>query len=88
MTDEEINRYKRVLIVHSYIYYVLDESVVADSTWQSWADWLAKNNRPTGFYDDVFKGWDGSTGYFLPREDWVKDRALKVIRSHYEKNNY
>lgn len=88
ITDEDINRYKRVLIVHSYIYYTLNSSVVADSTWQTWADWLAKHNRPTGFYDDVFKDWDGTTGYHLPKDDWVKDRAIKVLRSSYEKDNY
>lgn len=87
-SDEEINRYKRVLLVHSCIYYRLGETVVSDAQWQKWANWLVEHNRPTGFYDDDFKDWDGTTGFHLPNTGWILDKAIQIKRIYDEKDNF
>lgn len=72
---------RRILLVHSYLYYVLDDPIVPDDVWQAWADELAGINQDIGFYDEAFKDWDGTTGYHLPFDDkWVVSKALQIRR--------
>lgn len=81
MLINRILHLRRILLVHSYLYYVLDDPVVPDDVWQSWANELAEINTDIGFYDEAFKDWDGSTGYHLPFEDrWVISKALQIRR--------
>jgi hypothetical protein len=72
------------MLVHSYLYYVLDTSIVSDDTWQRWADDLVALQRqhpgPVGFFDAAFADWDGSTGMHLPQNEWVVERSLLVQR--------
>lgn len=67
---DEIIHHRRLLLVHSCIYYVLNAHVVEDHVWQQWAFELAylqdDYGDVVGFYDEAFAGWDGSSGYFLP----------------------
>lgn len=75
------------MFVHSYLYYVLDQPIVSDHTWQRWADdlTLMQRNHPklvTGFYDEDFADWDGSTGMHLPQYPWVVERGAQLLRLH------
>lgn len=88
MDNEEIDRYKRLMLVHSYIYYTLNDSIIGDDTWQKWANHLVRINRPTGFYDEAFDGWDGTTGHHLPKDNWIMNKALYLLRIHDEKYNF
>lgn len=71
------------MLIHSYLYYKLDTSIISDHDWQRWADELAElqheHPQPIGFYDKVFDGWDGSTGMHLPSDDWIKDKANQLL---------
>jgi len=71
------------MLIHSYLYYVLDSPIVSDDSWQFWADDLTElqhdNPAPIGFYDKVFEDWDGSTGMHLPVDEWIKDKAHKLL---------
>lgn len=79
--DEELIRRRRAqMLVHSYAYYVMDTQLISDHQWQAWADELARINRPIGFYDKAFEGWDGSTGYHLPKEPWIHSKVLQLLR--------
>lgn len=72
---------RRILLIHSYFYYLLDDPIVPDDVWQAWADELAEINEDIGFYDEAFKDWDGTTGYHLPFDDrWVVFKALQIKR--------
>lgn len=57
--------------VHSYIYYEMDDNVISDETWSKWAMELVDliKKYPKEFktikHWDVFKDFDGSTGYHL-----------------------
>ena len=72
-------RQRRIqMLVHSYLYYVLDSPVITDDKWQQWADELTAlqlQKKQIGFYDEEFADWDGSTGMHLPKDDWIDYRA-------------
>lgn len=70
-----INRRQRQILVHSYIYYVLDQNLIDDYTWSKWAQELVDISAA---YPDIaaqsefandFEGFDGSTGAFFDFED-------------------
>lgn len=68
---EKIQQRRYQILVHSYIYYELNENLVSDSQWSEWAMELAslQNKYPSISarveYADDFKGWDGSSGAYL-----------------------
>lgn len=66
---EAIARRRRQMLVHSCIYYMLNDSIIDDSTWTLWAQQLKKLQDKfgyeIGFYDSVFEDWDGSSGHHL-----------------------
>lgn len=97
LTKEEIQsfikRRRKQVIVHSCIYYELDDSIVSDDTWQTWANELAEMQEKypeyhkVGFYDKEFLNWDGTTGAFLPyKDEWVWNEAVWLRAIHYDKN--
>jgi hypothetical protein len=83
---EKIRQRRAQMLVHSRIYYEMDENLVDDYTWQRWADELAvlQNENPAdcniGFYDSEFEGWNGSSGAFLPlKEYWVVSKTQHIL---------
>ncbi len=81
--SEKIRQRRIQMLVHSYLYYELDDNVVDDHKWQQWADELVelqKQKIDIGFYDDAFRDWTGASGAFLPFDKWVKERAKKLLQ--------
>lgn len=83
---ELINRRRRQILVHSIIYYEMNDNLISDSQWSKWAVELAKlqNDYPSiaaeCWYAEHFKGFDGSTGYNLPLDDpWGVRKARYLI---------
>lgn len=90
MNDKEllsfINRRERQLLVHSYIYYECNESIISDDQWTEWAKELVKLRDDNidifdqSAYADVFREFDYSTGYDLysgyMRPEVIKDAEL------------
>ena len=70
-----INRRRRQILVHSIIYYRLDDSLVSDSQWAKWAIELKQlqdkypDIAAQCCYADAFRDFDPSTGYNLPLYD-------------------
>lgn len=88
--SEKIRQRRTQMLVHSYLYYSLDENVVDDAKWQEWADELVSlqktwkdldMTKKIDFYDDVFADWDGSTGMHLPHDKWVVERAKYLLKA-------
>lgn len=87
--EQLIRRRRGQMLIHSYIYYWLGESIITDDTWQAWANELKELQTPPvkiGFYDKEFKDWDGSTGCHLPRDTWVITKARQLLRYAHEHN--
>ena len=68
---EKIQRRRYQMLVHSYIYYEMNENLISDSQWSSWAMELVElqANYPDiakqVMYAEDFEEWDGSSGAFL-----------------------
>ena len=67
-----ILRRRLQILVHSCIYYELNDNIIPDSTWSAWAEELAKLQKQYPKiaervdYAKEFKDFDGSTGFNLP----------------------
>lgn len=84
--SEKIRQRRIQMLLHSYLYYELDHSIVDDGKWQQWADELVelqKQKIDIGFYDDAFRDWSGATGCHLPFDDWLKKRAHKYMKGDF-----
>ena len=81
------------MLVHSYLYYRLDQPIIDDDTWQKWANELAELQRENpfdcniNFYDDSFKDWNGDTGFHLPLYDVKVSRKAEQILNIYKEKN-
>lgn len=59
------------MLVHSYIYYEMNENLISDSQWSQWAMELVElqskypNIAEKVIYAEDFADWDGSSGAFL-----------------------
>lgn len=86
---EKIKQRRLQLLVHSCIYYKLDQNIVSDSQWNKWSEELKQLQSE---YPDIskevewfnaFDDWDGSTGAFLPLDDeWVMNKANQLLVLH------
>ena len=83
---EKIQQRRLQMLVHSYIYYRMDDNIVTDHQWSAWAVELAElQNKYPNIEKQVpfrkgFEDWDGSSGAFLPlNEPWIKTKARKLL---------
>ena len=83
---ELITRRRRQLLVHSIIYYKMDDNIVSDATWSKWGQELEElqakypeiaAKQP---YAKEFEGFDHSTGMSLPLNDpWAVNKARQLL---------
>ena len=80
---EKIKQFRHQMLVHSYIYYKLDDEVISDHEWQDRANQLRdiqkEYGEKIGFYDEAFKDWTGVTGCDLPQDDWIRGKARWLL---------
>lgn len=78
---------KRIqMLIHSCIYYELNDSLITDSQFDKWAKELVRlqkenpeMSQKVPWYDE-FKDWDGTTGFHLPtRHPWVMHKAESLL---------
>ena len=83
---ELLNRRRRQILVHSVIYYKMNDNLISDSTWSKWA---AELEELQAKYPDIaakvsyakeFEGFDHSTGMNLPLNDpWAVNKARYLL---------
>lgn len=83
---ELIGRRRRQILVHSVIYYKLNENLIDDATWSRWAlelEELQKHYPQLAMQcplNDAFIGFDHSTGMSLPLENpWAVRKAQYLV---------
>lgn len=83
--EEKIRQRRRQMLVHSYIYYELNENIVSDSQWSKWAKELEKlqhdypeESKHVEFYE-MFQNWDGSSGAFLIFGENIKSLSQHLL---------
>lgn len=91
---ERVEYLRKKLLVHSIIYYRLNESIVTDNKWAEWAVELERLTRDyphiarNAFLADGFKNFDHSTGYNLPLETpWAVQKAMDLVE-YYKKHGW
>ena len=78
---ELIRRRRLQMLVHSCIYYELNGNLIPDDVWSKWAFELQQKYPEEAEFADWFRGWDGSTGAFLPlRDPWVLRKAQYLMK--------
>lgn len=83
---EEIKRLRLNVIIHSCLYYELNENIWDDITFDLKCKRLVEllREHPDAYsdrFDDFFKDWDGSSGYHFPHRDpWVYGKALMLLK--------
>ena len=88
--QEKIKQRRRQMLVHSYIYYELNQNIVSDHKWAEWAKELQelqqkypKESAEVEYYED-FKDWDGSSGAFLKFGENIKTVAKILLEQKSE----
>ena len=83
------------MLVHSRLYYELDEPLITDAEFDKRAKELAKLQAQYPeiaarvCYAKAFEGWDGSTGAFLPLNDaWAVKKANELIKIMEKQNEH
>ena len=72
---KQINKRRRQILVHSYLYYKRNTSLISDFTFDSWCRELVSlhkthpNETALAVFPDAFKGWSGFSGYDLFKND-------------------
>ena len=86
---ELINRRRRQILVHSVIYYKMNQNLITDAQWTEWAvelenlQYMYPEIAEECVYANAFKGFDHSTGFSLPLDDsWAVMRARKLLQIH------
>ena len=84
-----IKRRRAQLLIHSAIYYDLNDNIVSDDTWQSWAEELTVLQRDNPdcctlkYFDYDFSDWDGTTGAMLQyRHPMIYQKAIALLEYH------
>lgn len=84
-TIDYINRLQRIIIVHSYLYYECDASVISDYEYNLKSRKLVeyKNSYPdlwkqSMYYKQFGDDYDGSTGFSLYND--LDDSQKEIIR--------
>lgn len=85
----ELKMLRSQMLVHSCIYYLLNDNMITDHEWTARAKKLAALQRKiiakhghceVDWFDDAFKDWDGSSGFHLPlRDPWVLRKAHQLL---------
>ncbi|PEL24346.1 DNA ligase LigA-related protein [Bacillus toyonensis] len=89
MIAELITRRRRQILVHSFLYYQMNENIIHDSTYDKWSKELAdlQVQHPEiadkCVYGKEFKEFDGSSGYDLPYHyPEIQNTALHLLNYH------
>lgn len=79
-----INSLRKSFLVHSYLYYHLDKSVISDNLFNARAKMLARLQKEhpqiTAIYQEYFENFDPSTGFDIPVDDWIKQQAEERLK--------
>ena len=83
---ELLNRRRRQILVHSIIYYKMDDNLISDSTWSAWATELEELQKKYPdiaakvHYAEEFKDFDPSNSMNLPLDDpWAVNKARRLL---------
>ena len=85
-----INRRRRQILVHSYLYYKEDVNLIDDFTFDKWCRELFElqnkyqREAAKAEFQKAFKEWNGFSGYDLFKDDvmaglWARQKATQLM---------
>lgn len=85
----QIRQRRRQVLVHSFLYYQLNENVISDHKFDKFCNDLVKlqsdypeESKAVEYYDD-FKDFDGSSGYDLPyAQPDIQSAGYHILETH------
>jgi hypothetical protein len=85
--EERIHHLRRLVLLHSILYYRFDNPIISDGQFDSWARELAKKQKDNPeaservhYHKEAFRDFEGETGFHLPLEDErTLARATKIL---------
>lgn len=87
--SELINRRRRQILIHSAIYYELNDNIIDDRTWSKWALELVDLQKKYPeiaekcVYAEEFRDFDGSTGFHLPiNSEEILNKATELLNTY------
>lgn len=90
----KIQRRRYQILVHSFLYYELDISLISDQQWQAWAEELVKLQKENAeisekvIFSGAFRSFDASTGFDLPyRDEQIVNIAYRLLRRQASNGN-
>lgn len=92
---ELINRRRRQIVVHSYLYYKGNTSLITDYQFDLWCKELVElhKNHPRetekAVFPEAFAGWEGFSGYDLFSKDtmtevWARLKAFQLTSYNFK----
>jgi hypothetical protein len=85
----QIRQRRMQVLVHSYLYYQLDTSIISDHTFDRWCNELVQlteqypEEASQVIYHKEFEGFDGSTGCDLPFSyPHIQSIGNKILKYH------
>lgn len=79
-----INSLRKSFLIHSYLYYHLDKSVISDNLFNARAKHLHSLQKQypeiKGIYQDYFENFDPATGYDIPVDEWIIRQAEEKLK--------
>ncbi len=82
---ERIQQLRLQMVIHSAIYYILNDNIITDHEWATRAKELVRLQEEYPevashvVYADEFKDFDGSTGFNLPKDERVMAKAQYLL---------
>jgi hypothetical protein len=87
--SEKIQQRRYQILVHSYIYYQLNDAIISDSDFDRWSKELVElqtaypEEARKARYHDEFESFDGSSGFDLPYNNPdIQSIAHKLLRNN------
>lgn len=84
--EQKIIQRRKQILVHSIIYYRMDDNIISDQIYDEWSKELKhlQDQHPEvkGFLYEEFKDWDGGSGYKLPQYSWAVAKAKWLVNYH------
>lgn len=84
---EKIQQRRLQLLVHSYLYYDKNITLIEDIKWDKWAKELVQLQKDNAeiadkvIYADAFKDFDGTSGFNLPyKDEKIVNIAMRLIK--------
>jgi hypothetical protein len=84
-----INRRRRQILVHSFLYYQMNTNIISDHAFDQWSKELAdlQQQYPETARECIFakefESFDGSSGYNLPYHyPEIQSTARKLLKIH------